>query len=75
MKSDVEVEVEFLEVETNNALQIKARTLLLGGDKIMKHWIPISQISYKRKMPDKTGVIHIPKWLAENKGLDYDEKD
>lgn len=37
-------------------------------------WIPKSQISYSRTNPsDDSRVIHIPVWLAEDKGIEYEE--
>lgn len=65
----VEVEVEF-QHETDNAWLVVELPI---QSKRVEHWIPKSQIKYRRQDANKQGVIQIPKWLADKKNLDYEE--
>jgi len=50
----------------------KAKLFKLGeGDDDTKVWVPISQISEEEGDSDG-GAFWIPKWLAEEKELDYE---
>lgn len=49
---------------------------ILIESKGKRYWIPRSQIDYIRKeKPTQAGrvcTLHIPEWLAQEKGLDYE---
>lgn len=65
----VEVDVRF-QHETQDAWLVIE--LPIEG-KLIEHWIPKSQIKYRRQDSNKQGVVQIPKWLADKKGMDYEE--
>lgn len=65
----VTVEVQF-KYDTESAWLV-VELPIKGGE--VKHWIPKSCIKYRRQDASKQGVIKIPKWLAEKKGMNYEE--
>lgn len=49
----------------------KATQVDHGGTELV--WIPNRMIKKREENPDQTETWWIPKWLAENEGIDYDE--
>lgn len=49
------------------------------SNQLQQYWIPKSMIEYKRVTQVKGGpddiVLEIPVWLAEEKRMDYEEKE
>ncbi len=60
----VEVEVEIVVAATSKAILCR-----IHGE---NYWIPLSQIDTESEVMDRgdSGTLIIPRWLAEEKGLD-----